>query len=299
MQQESIEIFIATNGRRLADRTFFDSIIQYDICSFDLSIQGLSKSDYIANTGVDGFADYLKAVENLQENNIHFVNTFVITELKEERIIELFDFVKRYRIDNLIIEFEKGVVGSSDCQLKVKECAKFVETVFNIFKNSGIHYTIATSFPLCLIERLVLFQLIEKQCISTACHVQRKNVLTIDPECHLLPCSAFVDYPFDDNKAVLKGARYVSQYMSTNSCDEFYNRSKVYPSDNCTDCEFWDLCGGGCFVRWFFEDPSEVIVNKEHKQSTLSKLLATHRTGTATAAPESMRNPYTGIDSKY
>lgn len=271
-------------------RFFFAELMKYKINCFDLSIQGINKDDYKKNTGVDGFNDYIQAIKNLRENNQNYKFTYVVTELNREKIVSLLEFSQKYKIDDITFEFEKGVVGESVAKLGMKECADFVKVIYDVFKNKGIKYEIATSFPLCLIQEELLERMIESKCISTACHVQGKNVLTIDPKCNLLPCSAFVDYGFDDNKVILKGADETNAFMDSYKADIFYDRTGKYPHSRCIKCKYWDLCGGGCFVRWFFEKPCDVIPDDGQMGGKLADLLMNHNIGTLKDAPESQRH---------
>ena len=40
--------------------------------------------------------------------------------------------------------------------------------------------------------------------------------------------------------------------MATDEYKKFKNVVHRYPTEKCTTCNLWRICGGGCFTRWFY-----------------------------------------------
>lgn len=56
-----------------------------------------------------------------------------------------------------------------------------------------------------------------------------------------------------------KFTSYIFRILESKKVRNFRDSSKRYPSEKCIECSMWHICGGGCFTRWFYLEPSEYI----------------------------------------
>ena len=86
-----------------------------------------------------------------------------------------------------------------------------------------------------------------------------KNGVIFDPKGRVLICNCLYDFPI--------GA-YGKDFWDVKSFKEFWNNKNVlkayddlvsYPSQACIGCKHYDICGGGCPLHWFVNEPEEII----------------------------------------
>ena len=104
------------------------------------------------------------------------------------------------------------------------------------------------SFPMCMYteEQLKLL----KGRLATPCQIHLKNAVTFNTKMELLPCDMYIC------QRLGKFGRDFSSYQGFLSLTESANYSKTMdeirrlPSDECTTCEHFGVCYGGCPVLW-------------------------------------------------
>ena len=86
--------------------------------------------------------------------------------------------------------------------------------------------------------------------LATPCQIHLKNAVTFNTKMELLPCDMYI------YQRLGKFGRDFSPYQGFLSLTESANYSKTMdeirrlPSDECTTCEHFGVCYGGCPVLW-------------------------------------------------
>ena len=86
--------------------------------------------------------------------------------------------------------------------------------------------------------------------LATPCQIHLKNAVTFNTKMELLPCDMYI------YQRLGKFGRDFSSYQGFLSLTESANYSKTMdeirrlPSDECTTCEHFGVCYGGCPVLW-------------------------------------------------
>ena len=163
-------------------------------------------------------------------------------------------------MDNIVFQFVKPVVEpNSQAIMSMQDMGEMVGQIYNLMLSNGIKYKMEVSFPLCLIEEEILNKLIDENRINTCCHVQAGRGIVFDTDFRILLCNHFIDYHYSDVKAGELGVEEIMDVFNSDVAKTFRKTASYYPSKLCSKCEKWDICGGGCFTRWLFENPEEVI----------------------------------------
>lgn len=257
---KGMRVSVATNGRALSDKDFAKQMLDAGVSSVNISIKGLSDEEYIEVTKFPGCTQMIQGYHNLRDLDFYPVLSYVIAEYDNSKIDNLVAFLKENQMDMILFQFVKPVVEpDSEKVMSMHDMGKTVEYIFDSMQDSDIKYKIELSFPLCLIDKDKLDQMISEDRISTCCHVQAGRGIVFDTDFTILPCNHFIGYPFSDVPAGKLGTDAIKEVWESEAVTTFREKVNYYPSEKCEKCEMWDICGGGCYTRWLFEDPEDNI----------------------------------------
>ena len=147
------------------------------IDGINISIKGTTEEEYLYNTHQTGLCDMIEGYHNLKHLGFEPSISYVITTKDTNKFDKFVEMLSKEKLDNLVIQFEKPSL-STECGSKtmdIRDMGNFSCYIFSVLERGGFNYTIETSFPLCLIKKDVLQDMIEKKRISTCCHVQKGN----------------------------------------------------------------------------------------------------------------------------
>lgn len=224
----------------------------------NVSIKGIDDDEYIKNTGNIGFDEMLRGYKNLKDVGIDTTLSYVITKNDRNEYINLKNMLISNDIDYIFFMLYKPSVDDNNDYggPSIEELALACKTVYEVFENSGVRVNFEMSIPLCLLEDNLLNNLLNKNMMSTCCHISKGKGIIFDTDFNILPCNHFVDYPM--NKEIVVPQEIV-QFWNSETCNEFRKTIRTYPAEKCIKCEKWHICGGGCFLRWLKDDPNSII----------------------------------------
>lgn len=260
IKSKNISSSIVTNGRRFANIDFTKRVINAGISGINISIKGSSEDEYIRNTRCSGFFEMIQGYHNLKETGFSPIVSYVITDNDINNIEELANVLTKNSIDNILFQFVKPVVQPNSPKiLSMNDMGKMVDNLYNIMERTSIKYKIEISFPLCLVNNIILTKLIAEDKINTCCHVQAGRGIVFDTDFRILPCNHFIDYHYSDEQVGKMGVEEIKNVFYSEIAQVFRKTASYYPSEICSRCKNWDICGGGCFTRWLFENPNTII----------------------------------------
>ena len=205
-------------------------------------------------TGYDGSEAQHQAIRNLASLPIDFTCSMVITPENVQSFCESVQIAH----DNGAKQFSfTFIIDNDDAEekdlayLQKHDPVKLVsDFISQIDKLSAItdDWWVEYSFPMCVYteEQLKLL----KGRLATPCQIHLKNAVTFNTKMELLPCDMYI------YQQLGKFGRDFSSYQGFLSLTESANYSKTMdeirklPSDECTACEHFSVCYGGCPVLW-------------------------------------------------
>lgn len=255
---------IATNGILLKDMEMCKMMIDSGLGYIDVSMKGKDRWEWCEMTGYDGSEAQHQAIRNLASLPIDFTCSMVITpenvqsfcesvQIAHDNGAKQFSFT--FVIDNDDSE-EKGLeyLQKHDPIKLVNDFISQIDKLSSITDDWWIEY----SFPMCIYDKEQLKLL--KGRLATPCQIHLKNAVTFNTKMELLPCDMYI------SQQLGKLGRDFSSYREFLSLIENIDYSKTMgairrlPSDECTVCEYLDVCYGGCPVLWknyLFDDLKE------------------------------------------
>lgn len=256
-----MKVRLATNGKRFENKNFAQQIVSTGIDGINISIKGVTEEEYLSNTHQYGLLSTIEGYKNLTELGFDPSISYVITTNNKSKFKAFVDLLVEENINDLVIQFEKPSldINSISNVMDIRDMANFVSYIYTILEKSNINYTIEISFPICLIESMVLDELIAKNRISTCCHVQKNTGIVFDCAGRVIPCNHFAEYPFQEKPLDLNNPNAIDNLWDSNIVKKFKNTVNRFPSEKCIECRLWNVCGGGCFTRWLYIDPKKYI----------------------------------------
>lgn len=245
---------IATNGVLLKDMVLCRTLIDSGLGYIDVSMKGKDRREWCEMTGYDGSEAQHQAIRNLASLPIDFTCSMVITPENVHSFCESVQIAH----DNGAKQFSfTFIIDNDDAEekdlayLQKHDPIKLVsDFISQIDKLSAItdDWWVEYSFPMCVYteEQLKLL----KGRLATPCQIHLKNAVTFNTKMELLPCDMYI------YQQLGKFGRDFSSYQEFLSLTESANYNKTMaeirklPSDECTACEHFGVCYGGCPVLW-------------------------------------------------
>jgi hypothetical protein len=211
------KVQIQTNGRRLADRQYLESLIDSGINEFFVSVQGFEKN-HDATTGVAGsFRETIQGIENLSHYDVRVITNTVITKTNLPDAPDLIRFLADQPVDEMQVwnYFPMEPIDSHNWVVGLYDVVSILPELASSSRQSG-KPVVLKSFPHCLpVEPPVVFDsffpatvLPDRfwkqfgECGFGQCYMRKKGI------CHVKDCwglsSAYIQ-KYGDEKELLKG----------------------------------------------------------------------------------------------
>jgi len=256
IKKNNITVSMASNGRKFSDIDFTLDCHKAGLDFVNVSVKGINEDQYIKNTGCQGYNEMMLGYNNLKNVGIKTVLSYVITNDNKQEFIELKDMLIENNVDKMFFMLYKPSIDDIYETITIHELAKACKTIYEVFKKSSIKINIEMSIPLCLFEKKLVDEWIDKKVISTCCHISKGRGIIFDTDFNILPCNHFVDHPLNDIKI---NENKLIEFWNSSDCTEFRKIVGTFPSLKCQKCAMWNYCGGGCFLRWLKDNPDDYI----------------------------------------
>ncbi len=261
IKHQGLIVRIASNGKRFSDSSFTTKIVNSQIDGVNISIKGITEDEYMRNTHQYGLLDMINGYNNLRRLGANVSVSFLINSNDITKFDSFIKFILENKMNNLVIQYEKPSLRTINEYeiMDIKKMGEFTRYIYIELEKSGINYTIETSFPICLIEEDILLSMIKNKKISTCCHLQKETGIVFDVNGTVIPCNHFLGYPYTEELMNLDDIQAIDKLLDSKIVEKLKETVKRYPSEKCISCEYWKICGGGCFTRWFYINPNEYI----------------------------------------
>ena len=260
IHNKDMQVWIATNGRKLADFSFAQSLANAGVDRFDLSLKATTEEEYMLVTHNYWLGEFLNGYKNLSKLGFFPNVSYVIVDDSINKINEIIEIVQENNIRNITFQFVKPVVQlNSEEIMDIQVMGNFVSKVYHRMLNVDTNFKIEVSFPLCVINSDDLVNMINNTKINTCCHIQRGNGVVFDTEFKILPCNHFVTFPFKNESLRMCSLEQLENFLHSENVARFRKVARSFPSIKCSKCKLWSQCGGGCFTRWFYINPQSQI----------------------------------------
>ncbi len=254
---------LVTNGKKLADASFSEALIEAGLKKISISVKAADSLQYMELTGVDCYNDVISGYKIIKSLGVE-------PSLSITLVSKLIPHVERL-LNNLLEEditavtFDMGspvVVGdiiSGEGIPDPKELADSCVNIYRFLKEKNNRFNMRISIPLCLLPDDIRNEMKDSQAIMTCCHIQGGEGLIFDQVGEILPCNHFPAHPLGKFGVDFSDVETFMNFWHGKEMEEFRNLTRRFPSEICEGCKDWDYCGGGCFLEWLYFDPNKFI----------------------------------------
>ena len=248
LSNERITVSMASNGIKFSDYKFAKSLVFAGLNNINISLKGTSEEEYLQSTKVFGLQKAIEGYHNLKKLGANVSISYVLCSKDTNKIDELLTLIENNQLDNISFQFYKPSIFTNDYNAPtIDDLVSICSYVYDTFENKNIKYSIEMSLPLCHLPDDLLNNLINKNRISTCCHIGKGKGIIFDTNFNILPCNHFLNISLNKEPIKLK---QIVEFWNSEISQNFRKKINTYPKEQCSECDKWLICGGGCFLRW-------------------------------------------------
>lgn len=254
-RDNNIHAGIVTNGIALKNKEYLERLIDAGLNGIGLSCKGYNRDSFIQTTGKDMYFDVLKAISNLSETGVPFSVAFVLTKDNIRHIYKGINDVVAAGAKNVRLSFCYDFDACRSSVSALDNPFELAKEFQNCYKEIELashgNLNLFQSLPLCVWDKDFILELESKNQISSVCQLLRKSGLIFDCDLSIIPCNAMYDYKIGEFKESFYDADSFNDYWNSQKIITFYNKLRAVPDLECTTCQLYKKCAGGCVSNWF------------------------------------------------
>ena len=228
-----------TNGRRLADRAFVNSLVRAGLSHVQITLESSRTEVHNAMTGAESFEETCQGIRNAIDAGLHVITNTTLTKRNVDHALEIVDFLRRlglrtFAMNGIIFSGRGLVCGDA---VAVEELARVLAAVRDRAKTLGMRFMWYTPTEYCRLSPLEL-ELGPRRCNAG------EYSMCIEPDGDVLPCQSYY---------VPAGNILRDSWQSIWQSDLFRSfRDRVSNPqvcglpDECWQCPDLPMCAGGC-----------------------------------------------------
>ncbi len=231
---------LVTNGRKLKDRAFLQSLIDAGLDHVQITVESLDAKVHDKITGTEGsWSETVEGLKNALASSIYTVTNTTLSKYNVEHIEETISFLNELGVKNFacnsLIYSGKAPQVAQNFALEEASLEPVLERIKNKTRHLGMEFTWYTPTQYCEINPLQL-ELGIKSC--SACRIN----MAIEPDGTVIPCQSYTIAPLGN---ILKDSW--SKIWQNPLCLKI--RERKYAPEKCYECPNLNICGAGCPLK--------------------------------------------------
>lgn len=270
--ETGLEMIVISNGRLFKDKNFTKHLFSAGLSRVVVSLVGADEKIHNRITRSSGFTETIDGISSCVESGQ--VNALItISRENSRQIVDTIKFAYSLGVGQVILNCAIPILGKASAvanqSLNPAEVASVIDKVFAFAKKDNFSFRVNATFPLCLLEKDVLREMLSLGWLSVGCHMYRGEGVVFDPVGNILPCTHFSEFPLASKARGLsedflfKDGFSVAWEDPLGEAAVFRSNLWKYPARKCASCEYWGGCVGGCPLFWTFFEPEEYIGREE------------------------------------
>jgi radical SAM protein with 4Fe4S-binding SPASM domain len=250
----------------LSNINFFRKIVNAGISDITISLKAfdaVSYDKFLPGAGEKVFSEIKTAVQNAKIIGVGVNISVTLFRETINSIDNLKNILMELNPNSISIDMGNPIVDQNGVKaidlLNPIELAKTVEKIHLKLKDTDLNYSFYLTIPLCLIDNGVLNDLFERGRVLTTCHVAKGSGLVFTHDGHVILCNHFTSKPIGQFGVDFSNVQELHGFWVTEQMEKLRSCCSCYPHNKCKECDMWDKCGGGCFLKWFHWNPEEFI----------------------------------------
>lgn len=230
---------LVTNGRKLKDAVYLNTLIAAGIDHIQITIESHNKQIHDKITGVNGsWRETVQGIKNAIATPVYTLTNTTINQYNVKEITKTIDFLRDLGLNQFACN---GLIYSGKAPKIAREFAineNTLEVVLTVIKNYaenlGMEFIWYTPTRYCEFNPLELGLGI-KNC--SACRIS----MCLEPDGNAIPCQSYFtplgNILIDDWESI----------WNNPTCLKL--RKRQYVPDKCQECPQLNICGGGCPLK--------------------------------------------------
>jgi radical SAM protein with 4Fe4S-binding SPASM domain len=238
-QQIGLVSGLVTNGRRLKDETYFNSLVKVGLDHVQVTVESHDPKIHDKITGIEGsWEESVQGLKNAIASPIYTVSNTTLNRYNVEGILKTMDFLKALGLKqfacNSLIYSGKAPEIAKEFALDEASLEPVLTKIKNHARKLSMEFTWYTPTEYCVLNPLKL-ELGIKSC--SACRIS----MCIEPDGTVIPCQSY----FTPLGNILKDSW--KKIWQNPLCVKI--RARKYVQEKCYDCPTLNICGGGCPLK--------------------------------------------------
>ncbi len=224
---------LLTNGRRLADSAYLDSLIVAGLDHVQITLESHDAAIHNEMVGAEAWHETVAAVRNAVAADLYTLTNTTLTKVNVGHIEQTIDFLASLGVTafacNSIIRSGKG--KQYELGIPEADLADVLHRIADAAERNSLRFIWYTPTQYCHLNP------IELQLGVKGCTAARHNIC-VEPDATVIPCQSYYE----------SMGNILEQEWSTIWNSELATkvRNRVHLDAKCVNCEQVSLCGGGC-----------------------------------------------------
>jgi radical SAM protein with 4Fe4S-binding SPASM domain len=265
-QQKKMDATIVTNGLKLSDEAYLDSLVESGVKIIAVSLKGSSEANYKEQTGRLGFKKVIKGLALADKKGVRLdLSTVLSKTMRAKEAIELIKALEAAGQTGMAIT---SCIPSVTCNsiennsgYRLDEVAKDYLEIVEETANLKIKVFFFIALPFCLFPKDFISDLKKENRLLSGCQLVRREGVIYGLKGEVLICNSLYDFPIGSFQRLSTSNDYLG-FWNNEKINELYQSFYRYPVEQCATCQDWIECGGGCPLKWLDYSPSDYALGE-------------------------------------
>jgi radical SAM protein with 4Fe4S-binding SPASM domain len=271
LKTAGFHVTVITNGIKFADHQFTEKCFTSGVGHITVSLKAPTDEGYFEITQKHALSQVLQGLSNLKErgkeNPIHMLSVVLSGGMLKD-IDKLISLIQQSGVPSVTFDTERPIMECNETKydgVEPKEIVDFIVTAFPKLETMGVEYKIHITHPFCLFPAGFIDELKDRNRLISGCQIFNGKGLIIDENGGILPCNHFCSNKLGTLDECPTGDDYL-KWRTREDIAGFYSKVGDYPTKQCTTCQSWSECGGGCRINWLHFDKSKLLGDNKNKR---------------------------------
>lgn len=258
---------IITNTMQFGNDQYWKEYIQNPSDRVNISLKAGTPETLFHTTGVSNSELVEKGIRRAIQ---HYKTGVSITynTYCSDKLLELAEFAMRCGANMFNIDFCSPVFIDGEPTNKwMIEPNQIVNKIIRDYdeldKITQGKITFMMTIPFCLWPKGFIEKLLRKNQITSVCQLIKREGIVIECDGTLSICNGLFDFPIGKYQTDYHDSQSLIELLNSREVNNYYQEITRYPSNICSECVWYSMCGGGCPLRWTIYDPNQLLPREE------------------------------------
>ena len=260
----SIKTTLVTNAYRFRSEQFWLEYLKHSNTHISLSLKAYDEKSSLLITKNRDFDGIKTGIRRVASGALNNQISIVYSTLVENHLLDIVSMAAdlgapAVRISPCTPMSENGKFVAPytvDYDQMVLEVVSNYKKMVDVTKNK-LSFVLKT--PLCIWPRDFIKEIIARKQLSTVCQFQQRSGVVFDTNGKVILCNSMFDCSVGKYGVNFTDSKSLLTLLGSEKVDGIYKHINSYPSKECTDCDLFPRCRGGCPIMWTVYNANRVV----------------------------------------